>query len=71
MKTMFWIGPRGKCDRRITLLRVTSDRWMYGEGWKFSISLHRRWFFWQRDHQELRVTLLGLNFHWRGKWELN
>lgn len=66
MRLMLWIGARATGDSRITLFRFESGRWAYREGWKVSVSLHRRLFFWQRQYREIRATLLGLNIHWRG-----
>lgn len=65
MRTMFWIGARAAGDSRVTLFRFESGRWEHREGWKISISLHPRWFYWQRQYKQIRVTLLGLNIHWR------
>lgn len=67
MQFMFWIGARGQQDTRITLFRFETGDYISGQGWKFSISLHPRLFYWRRYYREIRVTLLGLNIHWRGK----
>lgn len=66
MRLILGIGKRAAGDNRITLLRFESRRWAYREGWKISLSLHRRLFMCRRQHRELRATLLGLNIHWRG-----
>ena len=65
MRMMFWIGARTTGDSRVTLFRFESGRWEYREGWKISISLHPRLFYWKRQYKQLRATLLGLNIHWR------
>jgi hypothetical protein len=65
MRLDFFIGPRALGDARITLFRLTSGRWIYGEGWKVSVSLHRKLFYWKRQYKEIRATLLGVNVHWR------
>lgn len=63
---LVFVGQRLKGDSRFTLLRFESGRWAYGEGWKVSISLHRKMFYWMRSYRNIRVTLLGLNINWRG-----
>lgn len=65
MRIMFGIGARIPGDSRITLFRFESGNWEYGEGWKISLSLHKRLLYWKRYYKELRVTFLGLNVHWR------
>lgn len=66
MRLILGIGKRLEGDSRITLFRFESGRWTYGEGWKISLSLHRRLFLWQRQYREIRITLFGFNIHWRG-----
>ena len=34
-------------------------------GWKFSISLHPYLFYFRREWREFRLTLLGINLHFR------
>lgn len=65
MRMMFWIGARPTGDSRVTLFRFESGQWERREGWKISISLHPRLFYWQRQYKQLRATLFGLNIHWR------
>ena len=65
VRMMFFIGSRSPGDSRVTLFRFESGRWEHREGWKISISLHPRLFYWQRQSKQLRATLLGMNIHWR------
>lgn len=52
-------------DSRITLFRYTTDKYISGDGWKLSVSLHRKLFYWMRGYREFRLTMLGLNVHYR------
>lgn len=61
------LGLRAEGDSRITLLRVESADYIFGRGRKVSLSLHPFLFRWQRQYRELRVTLLGINIHWRSR----
>jgi hypothetical protein len=66
MGRLVWgIGKRVVGDSRVTLFRYETSRYIYGGGWKVSISLHPRWFYWQRCYGGFRVTLFGVNLHWR------
>lgn len=65
MRTKFFVGARADGDSRITLFRFESGQWENNEGWKISFSLHPRLFYWRNNYKEIRVTLLGLNVHWR------
>ncbi len=65
MRMMFLVGKRSTGDSRVTLFRFESGRFECRDGWKISISLHPRLFYWQRQSKQLRATLLGLNIHWR------
>jgi len=50
---------------RFLLVRVESPGWLYGRGWKISLALHRKLFYWCKGYKQLRATLLGLSFYWR------
>ena len=55
---------QNKGDSRLMLFRVLSDRYGKGnEGWKFSVSLHPKWFYWRKSFGEFRATVFGLNIH--------
>jgi hypothetical protein len=56
---------RGKHDQRLTLFRIRTTSYLYGKGWKFSLSLHNRFFYFLKQYREIRLTVLGLNFHLR------
>lgn len=65
-RCMWGIGKRLEGDSRITLFRYETDRYIYGKGWKMSVSLHPRVFYWGRwFRREFRLTLFGLNVHYR------
>lgn len=59
------IGRHFPGDSRITLFRYTTDKYMYREGWKISVSLHPKFFYWRREYRAFRLTILGLNVHYR------
>lgn len=61
----FNIGRRIPGDSRITLFRYKSGRFEYGEGWKMSVSLHPKLLYWRRGYKEFRLTVLGINVHYR------
>jgi hypothetical protein len=53
-------------DDRTLLFRVLSNRYGNGnEGWKFSVSLHTKWFYWRKSFREFRATVFGLNIHFK------
>jgi hypothetical protein len=58
-----------KWDKRYQLFRFysrSSDLWMRREGWKLSASLHPRWFYFEKYFSsEFRLTILGINIHFR------
>lgn len=56
-----------RSDSRILLFRHVSSKYIKGKGWKLSISLHPYWFYWLREFREFRLTVLGLNIHFRRK----
>lgn len=67
MKITFGIGNRIKGDNRYTLLRFYSGNWTYGEGWKFSVSLHKKLFYYLKGYRNLYLTIFWINFHWVGR----
>jgi len=63
---MCWRGPD---DRRFTLIRIQTRSYVLGSGWKFSMSFAPYLFpRVRRGYRQLRVTVLGINWHWRGGW---
>lgn len=58
-------GIRGFGDNRFTLLRFETSNYVKGGGWKASVSLHRKLFYWRKEWRELRFTLLGSYIHFR------
>lgn len=65
MRVMWNIGKRGKGDTRYTLVRLETNRFIYRQGWSLSISLHPFLWKWHEGYQEFRLTLLGVNIHYR------
>lgn len=66
MRLMIPMVKRATGDSRFTLLRFETTNYIYGRGWKVSVSLHRKFFYLVRKYRQLRITLLGINVHWRG-----
>jgi hypothetical protein len=56
---------RNTNDDRILLFRHVSSKYIKGNGWKLSVSLHPYWFYGCREFREFRLTILGLNVHFR------
>jgi hypothetical protein len=52
-------------DSRFGLFRVTTDGYIYGKGSKLSISLHPKLWYWQKLDREFRLTILGINIHFK------
>lgn len=66
MRVHWLVGKRLKGDSRFTLLRLESDKYIYGEGRSISFSIHPYlWKFWSA-FRDVRITFLFLNIHY--KW---
>ena len=63
--TFLFAFMRNPDDGRILLFRYVSPEYIRAKGWKFSLSLHPYWFYWRREFREFRLTVLGLNIHFR------
>jgi len=50
---------RSPFDTRFSLFRLI------GNDWKLSVSLHPFFWYWQRSWQQFRLTICGINLHWR------
>jgi hypothetical protein len=58
-------GKRLKGDSRYTLVRFESKNYIRGEGRKLSISLHPYVWMFEPGYKAFRLTLLGLNIHYK------
>ena len=67
MKFKFGIGKRVEGDSRYTLLRFYSGNWTYGEGWKISLSISNRFFYFLKSYKNLYLTICWINIHWVGR----
>lgn len=63
MRLNWNVGKRHKGDSRFTFLRVESDYYAYGCGWKVSLSVQPKVYFKSYTFKDFRLTLLGLNVH--------
>lgn len=57
------IGKR--MDRRYTLIRFESKRYIYGDGKALSISIHPYMWRFKKGYREFRLTIAGINIHYR------
>lgn len=54
-----------KGDSRKFSVRFLFQEYPNYGGYKFSISLHPRFWYWRSSYREFRITILGVNIHYR------
>jgi len=52
-------------NNRFVLCRFQSKKYINGDGWKISFGLHKKVFYWNKQWREFRLTIFGLNIHFR------